>query len=85
MADKKKPVQDRSALGVDELRKELSSALEKRAKLGFQHAVAPLKNPLELRHTRRDIARLKTYLRLAEAKSPAPAGQKAKPAKEAAK
>ena len=33
----------------------------------FQHNVAPLKNPLELRHLRRDIARLKTYLQQKEA------------------
>jgi large subunit ribosomal protein L29 len=55
--------QDLSVLGAPELRKELHLALDKRAKLEFQHNVAPLKNPLELRHLRRDIARLQTYLR----------------------
>ncbi len=29
----------------------------------FQHAVAPLQNPMLLRQKRRDIARLKTVLR----------------------
>jgi large subunit ribosomal protein L29 len=68
MADKKKtPTQDKSALGAAELQKELSAALDKRAKMEFQHNVAPLKNPLQLRHLRREIARLKTYLHMKEA------------------
>lgn len=64
---KKTPKQDKTAMGADELRKELHAALEKRAKMEFQHNVAPLKNPLELRHLRREIARLKTYLTQKEA------------------
>ena len=68
MADKKKkPTQDLSVLGAAELQKELHQALDKRAKMEFQHNVSPLKNPLELRHLRRDIARLKTYLHQKEA------------------
>ncbi len=67
MADKKKPTQDLSVLGAAELRKELSATLDKRAKMGFQHNVAPLKNPLELRRLRREIARLKTQLHQKEA------------------
>ncbi|MBI4059949.1 MAG: 50S ribosomal protein L29 [Elusimicrobia bacterium] len=45
-----------------ELKNKLRTALEKRAKLAFQHNVAPLKNPMELRHLRREIARLKTHI-----------------------
>ena len=68
MADKKKkPTQDLSAMGAAELRKELTLALEKRAKLTFQHSTAPLKNPMELRALRREIARLKTFIRTKEA------------------
>lgn len=68
MADKKKkPSQDLSVMGAAELQKEFYLALDKRAKMEFQHKVAPLKNPLELRHLRRDIARLKTYLHQKEA------------------
>ncbi|MFI5347478.1 MAG: 50S ribosomal protein L29 [Elusimicrobiota bacterium] len=68
MAEKKKtPTQDLSALGAAELRKELTAALDKRAKMEFQHNVAPIKNPLQLRHLRREIARLKTYLHQKEA------------------
>ncbi len=64
---KKTQAVDKSALGAAELQKELRSALDKRAKLEFQHNVAPLKNPIELRHLRREIARLKTYLNQKEA------------------
>ena len=65
MAEKKK-VQDKSAMAAGELANELRQALERRAKLQFQHKVAPLKNPIELRGVRREIARLKTYLRAKE-------------------
>ncbi len=64
MADKKTKTatQDKTALNATELKNELRVALEKRAKLAFQHNVAPLKNPMELRHLRREIARLKTFI-----------------------
>lgn len=68
MADKKKTqTQDKKEMGVAELRKDLHAALEKRAKLAFQHNVAPIKNPLQLRDLRREIARLKTHLQMKEA------------------
>lgn len=68
MPDKKKiQTQDKSSMAAAELTAELRQALEKRAKLEFQHQVAPLKNPLELRHLRREIARLKTHIRMKEA------------------
>lgn len=68
MADKKKTLtQNKTDLASTELVAELRQALEKRAKLEFQHQVAPLKNPLELRHLRREIARLKTHIRMKEA------------------
>jgi large subunit ribosomal protein L29 len=69
MADKKSKTttQDRSALNPTELKNELRTALAKRAKLTFQHNVAPLKNPMELRHLRRDIARIMTQLSVKEA------------------
>jgi large subunit ribosomal protein L29 len=50
-----------------ELKNALRTALEKRAKLTFQHNVAPLKNPMELRFLRREIACLKTQLSVKEA------------------
>ena len=49
MADKKKTqTQEKSSMAAAELTTELRQALEKRAKLEFQHQVTPLKNPLEL-------------------------------------
>jgi large subunit ribosomal protein L29 len=67
MADKKKaPIQEKSVMGAKELATELRAALEKRARMEFSHKVAALKNPLELRHVRREIARLKTHLRATE-------------------
>lgn len=68
MADKKKTqTQEKSTMAAAELGTELRQALEKRAKLEFQHQVTPLKNPLELRFLRREIARLKTHIRMKEA------------------
>jgi len=67
MPDKKKTsTQEKSSMGVAELGTELRQALEKRAKLEFQHQVTPMKNPLELRFLRREIARLKTHIRMKE-------------------
>ena len=67
MADKKKiQTQDKTTMAAAELTTELRQALEKRAKLEFQHQVTPLKNPLELRFLRREIARLKTHIRMKE-------------------
>jgi large subunit ribosomal protein L29 len=45
-----------------ELSAELSVLQDKIFRLKFRHAVTPLKNPLEIRETRRNIARLKTLL-----------------------
>ena len=69
MADKKSKTatQDKTALSPTELENELRTALAKRAKLTFSHNVAPLKNPMELRHLRREIARIKTYISRKEA------------------
>ncbi len=63
MADKN----TKQILSSIELENELRAALEKRAKLAFQHNAVPLKNPMELRHLRREIARLKTYISRKEA------------------
>jgi large subunit ribosomal protein L29 len=69
MADKKtkSATHEKSSMSPAELATELRLALEKRAKLTFQHQVAPLKNPMELRHLRREIARLKTHISRKEA------------------
>ncbi|HLP12141.1 MAG TPA: 50S ribosomal protein L29 [Flavobacteriales bacterium] len=51
-----------AALSVEDLKAkatELSANLEK---MVLNHAITPLENPLTLRHTRREIARVKTEL-----------------------
>ena len=35
-------------------------------KVSFAHSIAPLENPVSMRHLRRDLARLKTLLRSKE-------------------
>ena len=69
MTDKKikKDLSATALKNPTELKNALRTALEKRAKLTFQHNVAPLKNPMELRFLRREIARLKTQISVKEA------------------
>lgn len=59
---KAKVKEEKKNLSLTELRTELRQAQEKSFKLQFKHRVTPLENPLELRHVRRDIARLKTWI-----------------------
>ena len=60
---KNKDKDDKRNLTADELRAELHRLQEKRFRLRFKHSVTPLDNPLELRGLRRDIARVKTWIR----------------------
>jgi large subunit ribosomal protein L29 len=86
MADKKKAqTQDKATMGAKELAVELRTALAQRARLEFSHKVAPLKNPLELRHVRREIARLKTHLKMTEGAGSTAVNHGKKAVKEAAK
>jgi len=47
---------------VAELKKKLSDLQDKIFKLKFHHSVTPVKNPLEIREIRRNIARVKTLI-----------------------
>ena len=49
-------------LSVSELEARLRESQEKRFRLIFQHASNPLKNPMEIRTARREVARVKTIL-----------------------
>ncbi len=51
------------SLSVKELDAKLREAEEGAFRLRFRHATSPLKNPMEIRHVRRQIARYKTALR----------------------
>lgn len=50
------------ALTLAELKDKIASEEESLRKLKFAHAVSPVENPMQIRHTRRLIARLKTQL-----------------------
>lgn len=60
---KQKEKVNQSSLSADEIRTEIEKLEEKQFRLGFKHKVTPLANPMELRQVRRNIARLKTWLR----------------------
>ncbi|MDR1721147.1 MAG: 50S ribosomal protein L29 [Endomicrobium sp.] len=49
-----------------ELKTKLNDLQNKIFKLKFSHSVTPVKNPLEIRKIRRDIARIKTLIALKE-------------------
>ncbi len=51
---------------VDKLRKEIEESEVDFNKLRFEHAAKGLDNPLRIRESRRDLARLKTELRKRE-------------------
>ena len=70
MANKTEKVREMSA---DELRTREKELQEQLFRLRFQRAVGQLSNPLKIRETRRDIARVKTVLRQKKTQA-APAG-----------
>ncbi|MFH2203639.1 MAG: 50S ribosomal protein L29 [Elusimicrobiota bacterium] len=60
---KAKEIDAKKGLPVEELRNELNQLREKQFKLRFKHRVTPLPNPQLLRSLRRDIARIRTWIR----------------------
>lgn len=53
-------------MSVEEIRRRISENRSSLQALRFQHAVAQLEDPMVLRRTRREIARLETILRQKE-------------------
>lgn len=51
-------------LNESDLKARLEEEKQRLKKLQFAHAISPLENPMTLRGVRRDIARLKTELKL---------------------
>jgi large subunit ribosomal protein L29 len=49
-------------LSVQDLEKKIQETTATLRRLRFSHAVSQLENPMRLRNTRREIARLKTIL-----------------------
>jgi large subunit ribosomal protein L29 len=57
------------ALSKDELRARLATEKETLHKTKFAHAISPVENPMNIRKTRKLIARLNTELRAKELNS----------------
>ena len=53
-------------LETKDLAERLQSEIAKYNQLKLNHSISPLENPSEIRTTRRNIARMKTVLRLRE-------------------
>ncbi|WP_222984891.1 50S ribosomal protein L29 [Flagellimonas meishanensis] len=49
-------------LSIEELKERLAEFKKQHADLKMAHAVTPLENPLQIRNTRRTVARLATEL-----------------------
>ena len=53
-------------LSVNDLKEKIGEMVDMQEKLVLTHQISPLENPLQLKWSRRDIARLKTELRKRE-------------------
>jgi len=62
MAKRREATESVHAMSVQELEARLREAQESRFRLQFRHATNPLKNPMQIRYARKEIARLKTIL-----------------------
>lgn len=67
MPKKGREKEEMKTMSAAELEARLKEAQETRFRLQFRHASNPLKNPMQIRMTRREIAQLKTWLRQKEA------------------
>lgn len=61
--------QEIAKLSDEDLKAQVASQTEQYAKMKLAHGVAPMENPLTLRHMRRTIARLNTELTKREAQA----------------
>lgn len=68
---KKKAVEkeDFKTMSTQELQARLAEAQESQFRLKFRHTSTPLKNPMQIRFKRREIARIQTWLKQKEAVS----------------
>lgn len=60
---KAKELQDLREKSIDELRRKENELRERLFRLRLQQAIGQLDDALKLRHTRRDVARVKTILK----------------------
>jgi len=54
--------QEITKLSVEDVKKRIMDFSEQLVKMKLSHKVAPMENPIQIRHVRRSIARLKTEL-----------------------
>ena len=64
MTKKAEFVKSIHGMNEQDLRARLSEDQQRLKKLEFAHAISPLENPMTIRGLRRDIARLKTEIKL---------------------
>lgn len=64
---KLKEKEAKKSLSLAELRSELRQTEQSMFLLRFKHSVTPVKNPLEMRSLRKQVARLKTWINEKEA------------------
>ncbi len=57
---------DIQKLSIDELKENIKGEAQKLQKLHFAHAISPIENPMQIRVSRKNIARLETELRQKE-------------------
>lgn len=58
--------QEINKLSVEDLKKRIETATDTLTKMKIGHSVTPMENPIQIRDTRRSIARLKTELQKRE-------------------
>lgn len=54
--------EDIKNLSIDDLKSKAAEMEAKMEKMVLNHAITPIENPMTIRHTRREIARVKTEL-----------------------
>jgi large subunit ribosomal protein L29 len=64
MSKKAEFVKSIHGMNEQDLRARLTEDQQRLKKLEFAHAISPLENPMTIRGLRRDIARLKTEIKL---------------------
>jgi len=56
-------------LSLEEMHRKVTDLKEELFNLRFQHEIGQLENPLKMKQTKRDIARIKTVIRESELKN----------------
>jgi large subunit ribosomal protein L29 len=61
--------QEITTMSEEDVKDNLSNFTEQLVKMKLTHKIAPMENPLQIRHVRKTIARLKTELTKREAQA----------------